>query len=115
MKKLEEFHGSKNLALSDITPAYLSSYQNHLRESVGGNYTHGLIKTLRTFINAAKKDRLITDYPFEAAISLYDIEYHRISLSAPEEIIVKIKSLDTPGIDVICVARGGGENPDICL
>ena len=51
----------------------------------------------------------------EAAISLYDIEYHRISLSAPEEIIVRIKSLDTPGTDVICVARGGGENLDICL
>lgn len=49
----------------------------------------------------------------EAAISLYDIEYHRISLSGPDEIISKIKSLDTSTNDVICVARGGGENLDI--
>lgn len=56
----------------------------------------------------------------EEAIGLYDIEYHRISLSSPEEIINKINSLDNEGTDVICVARGGGdnltifENYDIC-
>lgn len=49
----------------------------------------------------------------EAAISLYDIEYHRVSLSAPDEIINKIKFLDKSDTDIICVARGGGENLDI--
>jgi len=49
----------------------------------------------------------------EAAIALYNIEYHRVSLSAPTEIINKIISLDAPGTDIICVARGGGENLEI--
>lgn len=47
------------------------------------------------------------------AVALYDIEYHRVSLSSPSEIISKIKSLDTPETDIICVARGGGENLQI--
>ncbi|MES2331795.1 MAG: exodeoxyribonuclease VII large subunit [Bacteroidota bacterium] len=56
----------------------------------------------------------------EAAITLYDIEYHRISLSAPGEITSMIRLLDNQGADLICVARGGGENleifenPEIC-
>ncbi len=56
----------------------------------------------------------------EAAIALYDIAYHRISLSSPTEIINKIYELDIPSTDLICIARGGGdnlamfENLDIC-
>jgi exodeoxyribonuclease VII large subunit len=46
----------------------------------------------------------------ESAISLFDIEYHRVSLSTPKEIITKIQALDEEGADLICVARGGGEN-----
>ena len=46
----------------------------------------------------------------EVALSFYDIEFHRVSLSAPKEIINKILSLDDGSADVICVARGGGEN-----
>jgi hypothetical protein len=49
----------------------------------------------------------------EEAIALYDIEYHRISLSSPEQIINKIESLDVPGTDLICVARGGGDNLNV--
>jgi exodeoxyribonuclease VII large subunit len=49
----------------------------------------------------------------EEAIALYDIEYHRVSLSSPEQIVNKIKSLDIPCTDVICLARGGGENLDV--
>ena len=49
----------------------------------------------------------------EAAIALYNIEYHRVSLSAPSEIINKIISLDTPDTDIIGIARGGGENLEI--
>jgi exodeoxyribonuclease VII large subunit len=49
----------------------------------------------------------------QSALSLFDIEYHRVSLSAPGEISSKIKSLDVDGTDIICVARGGGENLEI--
>lgn len=64
LKKLEEYHGSKSLTFEDITPDFLNRYENHLRKSVGNNYTHNLMKTLRTFFNAAKKRRLIDVYPF---------------------------------------------------
>lgn len=46
----------------------------------------------------------------DAAIALYNIEYHRISLSSPTEIINKIYELDEPDTDLICIARGGGDN-----
>lgn len=49
----------------------------------------------------------------ESSIALYDIEYHKISLSAPEQIIDKINFLDNLGADIICIARGGGENLEI--
>lgn len=49
----------------------------------------------------------------EAAISLYDIEYHRISLSSPAEISNTIRALDNEGADLICIARGGGDNLEI--
>lgn len=62
--RLELFHGSRSLAFEDITPAYLGRYENHLRQTVGENYTHALFKTMRTFFNAAKKRGLITNYPF---------------------------------------------------
>ncbi len=66
LKKLVDYHGSGNLTFSDITPQYLINYELFLRASVGNNYTHGLLKTLRTFFNAALKRKLITDYPFGA-------------------------------------------------
>lgn len=49
----------------------------------------------------------------QSASALFEIEYHRVSLSAPQEISSKIKHLDTPATDLICVARGGGENLEI--
>jgi exodeoxyribonuclease VII large subunit len=49
----------------------------------------------------------------ESAIAFYDIEYHKISLSAPDEIIRTVKHLDTQQADIICVARGGGENLEV--
>lgn len=64
MKKLELFHGSKTLSFEEITPEYLRRYENHLRKTVGANYTHALFKTLKTFFNAAKRRGLITCYPF---------------------------------------------------
>lgn len=65
LSKLVEFNGSVTLAFEDITPAYLLKYENWLRKSVGNNYTHKLITTLRTFFNAAIKRNLITCYPFK--------------------------------------------------
>lgn len=41
------------------------------------------------------------------------MEYHRISLSSPAEIIGRIKLLDAALPDMICIARGGGENMDV--
>lgn len=64
LKKLEDFHGNKNLNFEDITADYLIKYEAHLSLTVGDNYIHGLLKTLRTFFNAAKKQELITCYPF---------------------------------------------------
>lgn len=49
----------------------------------------------------------------EEAITLYDIEFYRISLASPSEIIRTIKTLDAQGADLICIARGGGENLEI--
>jgi len=49
----------------------------------------------------------------EHALSLYNIEFHRISLSSPDEIINKILMLDETPADVICIARGGGDNLSI--
>lgn len=46
----------------------------------------------------------------QSSSSLFNIEYHRVSLSAPNDIVAMIKSLDTPQTDLICVARGGGEH-----
>jgi len=53
-------------------------------------------------------------------IALYNIEFHRVSLTTPLEITSKIASLDSYGADVICLSRGGGDNieifdkPEIC-
>jgi exodeoxyribonuclease VII large subunit len=49
----------------------------------------------------------------EEAITLYDMEFYRISLASPSEIIKTIKTLDAQGADLVCIARGGGENLEI--
>lgn len=52
--------------------------------------------------------------------TLFDLKFHRVSLSASSEIINAIKTFDKEDTDIICVARGGGENletfddTDIC-
>lgn len=65
IKKLEDFNGSKNLSFEQITPDYILRYENWIRETVGNNYMHKLITTLRSFFNAAIKKDLITCYPFD--------------------------------------------------
>ncbi len=47
------------------------------------------------------------------ATSLYKIDFHRVSLSSPDEIMNKINYLETLDTDVICIARGGGENLNV--
>lgn len=49
----------------------------------------------------------------EEAVTLYDIEFYRISLASPTEITRTIQALDTQGADLLCIARGGGENLEI--
>jgi exodeoxyribonuclease VII large subunit len=53
-------------------------------------------------------------------IALYNIQFHKVSLTTPSEITSKIALLDSGSADVICLSRGGGENleifdkPEIC-
>lgn len=47
------------------------------------------------------------------AIALYKISYHPVSLSSPQAIKELLISLDTEDADLICIARGGGENLEI--
>ncbi|MHA4844472.1 phage integrase SAM-like domain-containing protein [Flavitalea antarctica] len=63
--RLELFHGSRNLSFEEITPDYLTRYENHLWETVNGNYIYQLIKAIRTLFNAARKKKIITCYPFD--------------------------------------------------
>ncbi len=69
-KRLELFHGSRDLAFEQITPEYLTSFEQHLykkdaeEKGVGGNYVHSLVKTIRTMFNAARKRGITSYYPF---------------------------------------------------
>lgn len=44
------------------------------------------------------------------AIALYNISYHPTNLTSPNEISNMIEALDNQEFDVICIARGGGDN-----
>ncbi|MDF2451594.1 MAG: hypothetical protein K0S26_1098 [Bacteroidota bacterium] len=45
-----------------------------------------------------------------ASVALFDINFVRVNIASPQEISAKIIELDNiPQIEVICVARGGGE------
>lgn len=63
--KLELYHKSTNLNFEEINADYLSKFEHHLRQTVGNNYTHAILKTLRTIFNAAIKRGFITKYPFQ--------------------------------------------------
>ncbi len=47
------------------------------------------------------------------AVTLYNIKYHRISLSSTTEIAQAIIQNDNDFTDILCVARGGGDNLSI--
>ena len=75
LKVVELFHGSRQFAFEEITHDWLVKFEAYLRNPVkegiakrdglGGNYIHAIWKTVKTIFNAARKRRLITDYPFD--------------------------------------------------
>lgn len=64
-RKLELFHGSRNLAFEEIDLAFLQRFEDSLRaEGLADNYVWANFKMLKTFFNAARKRDVITAYPF---------------------------------------------------
>lgn len=65
LKKLEEFNGSKILSFDEINMQWLSSFENKMRKTVGGNYAGAVLGTIRTFFNAARRRGITNNYPFQ--------------------------------------------------
>lgn len=70
LKKLEEFHGSRDLTFDQITPQYLTEYEAWLHTNIkfrkeGGNYIELLMRGIRTLFNAARKKKVTSLYPFD--------------------------------------------------
>jgi len=109
VNKFSEEEIKKILLINKKVAAGFKDLDAHIKNSVFNN------KRLSIKVIMGKSGIIDADINkgIEAAIALYNIEYHRVSLSAPSEIINKIISLDTPDTDIICVARGGGENLEI--
>jgi integrase/recombinase XerD len=64
-RKLELFHGSRQLAFEEIDLPFLQRYENSLRdEGLDGNYIYANWKMLKTFFNAARRRGIISHYPF---------------------------------------------------
>lgn len=70
--KLENFNNSRTLSFDDIDINFLGRYERWLREHINfrkedsqKNYIHAIWKTLKTWFNAAKKEGLISHYPFD--------------------------------------------------
>ncbi|MBS1761822.1 MAG: hypothetical protein JSR00_03010 [Bacteroidetes bacterium] len=96
----------KILLINKKVEAGFKDLDSFIKESVYHNkkLTVKIIMGRSAIIDTDIKDAM------EAAVSLYNIEFHRVSLSSPAEIIKKIKEIDNDETDVLCVARGGGEN-----
>lgn len=68
--KLEKFVGERKINFEDLTPDYLTQFENYLlgagvkHRKEGTNYAFAIMKTIRRFFNAAIKRKLITYYPF---------------------------------------------------
>lgn len=86
LKVVELFHGSRNLSFEEIDHAWLVRFEDHLRQSVGGNYIYVIWKTLKTFFNAAIKRKVITHYPFDT--------YENPEYSAPNKDYLTLEELD---------------------
>jgi len=109
VNKFSEEETKKILLINKKVAAGFKDLDAHIKNAVFNN------KKLSIKVIMGKSGIIDSDInkSMEAAIALYNVEYHRISLSAPADIINKIVSLDTADTDVICVARGGGENLEI--
>lgn len=86
LKVVELFHGSRSLSFEEIDHAWLVRFEEHLRQSVGGNYIYVIWKTLKTFFNAAIKRKIITHYPFDT--------YENPEYTAPQKDYLTLKELD---------------------
>ncbi len=69
---LERFNKSRYLKFEDIDVPFLRNYERWLRGNVSfrkdgdqKNYIHAIWKTLKTWFNAAKKEGIISHYPFD--------------------------------------------------
>lgn len=62
--RLELFHGNRQLHFEQIDHNYLVKYEDHLRQTVGSNYSLTLMTTIRTVFNAARKRGVTKEYPF---------------------------------------------------
>jgi site-specific recombinase XerD len=71
LRKLEAYHGSQNLNFNQVDLRFLQGFEEYLQgEGVNKrknnyNYTTAIIKTLKSFFNAARKKRIISEYPFD--------------------------------------------------
>lgn len=75
LRKLESFNGSKRLTFEEIDVDYLNRYESYLRGlkvkhhdvevPMNNNYVHLLLRTIRTFFNAAIKLGVTKAYPFK--------------------------------------------------
>lgn len=72
LQKLEAFNKSRVLYFENINTKFLQDYDEWLRnninfrkESPHKNYIHAIWKTLKTWFNAAKKEGIISHYPFD--------------------------------------------------
>lgn len=94
LRKLEEYHGSRDLDFSEITPDFLNGYERHLRDSdriykgeekkFSKNYVSLLIRDIKVVFKAAIKQKLITDTPFDTYESPKPEDVVKDYLSLPE-------------------------------
>lgn len=72
LRKLQAFHGSKQLSFEEVTTDYLGEFETWLYKNINGwkeDSSHtisSIMKTVRTFFNAARKKGITTAYPFNA-------------------------------------------------
>ena len=82
--KLEKYNGGRVLSFEEIDVAFLGSYEAWLRENINfrksdeqKNYIHAIWKTLKTWFNAAKREGITSNYPFD--------RYENPTYAAPEK------------------------------
>lgn len=72
LRKLQAYHGSRQLTFEEITHEYLSDLEAWLHDNIKGwkgdssNTVGSILKTIRVLFNAARKKGVTTAYPFGA-------------------------------------------------